>query len=86
MLPAAQRRAVEEAAPRHDLRRDLQAGPGRRDPPGRDWCAASTGSGSTGDTTRARGIGIDKAARTGITAAEAVLGGRLPFFADTVRY
>ena len=39
-----------------------------------------------GDTTRARGVGIDKAARTGITAAEAVLGGRLPFFADTVRY
>ncbi|MFZ0976570.1 MAG: FAD-dependent oxidoreductase [Solirubrobacteraceae bacterium] len=40
----------------------------------------------TGDTTRARGIGIDKAARSGITAAEAVLGNRLPFFADTVRY
>ncbi len=40
----------------------------------------------TGDTTRARGIGVDKAARSGITAAEAVLGGRLPFFADTVRY
>ena len=40
----------------------------------------------TGDTTRARGIGVDKAARSGITAAEAVLGRRLPFFADTVRY
>jgi len=40
----------------------------------------------TGDTTRARGIGIDKAARSGITAAEAVLGSRLEFFADTVRY
>jgi hypothetical protein len=40
----------------------------------------------TGDTTRSRGIGIDKAARTGITAAEVVLGSRLPFFADTVRY
>jgi phytoene dehydrogenase-like protein len=40
----------------------------------------------TGDTTRARGIGVDKAARSGITAAEAVLGARLPFFADTVRY
>jgi hypothetical protein len=40
----------------------------------------------TGDTTRSRGIGIDKAARTGITAAEGVLGARLPFFADTVRY
>ena len=40
----------------------------------------------TGDTTRSRGIGIDKAARTGITAAEAVLGRRLPAFADTVRY
>lgn len=40
----------------------------------------------TGDTTRSRGIGIDKAARTGITAAEGVLGRRLDFFADTVRY
>lgn len=40
----------------------------------------------TGDTTRARGIGVDKAARSGITATEAVLGGRLPFFAGTVRY
>jgi phytoene dehydrogenase-like protein len=40
----------------------------------------------TGDTTRSRGVGIDKAARTGITAAEAVLGKRLPRFADTVRY
>ena len=39
-----------------------------------------------GDTTRSRGVGIDKAARTGITAAEAVLGSRHPFFADTVRY
>jgi hypothetical protein len=40
----------------------------------------------TGDTTRARGIGIDKAARSGITAAEGVLGSRIPFFSDTVRY
>lgn len=40
----------------------------------------------TGDTTRSRGIGIDKAARTGITASEGVLGARLGFFADTVRY
>jgi phytoene dehydrogenase-like protein len=40
----------------------------------------------TGDTTRARGIGIDKAARSGITTAETLLGRRLPFFADTVRY
>ena len=40
----------------------------------------------TGDTPRARGIGIDKAARSGITSAEAVLGRRLPHFADTVRY
>ena len=40
----------------------------------------------TGDTTRSRGIGIDKAARSGITTAEAVLGARLPFFAGTVRY
>jgi phytoene dehydrogenase-like protein len=39
-----------------------------------------------GDTTRARGVGVDKAARSGITAAEAVLGARIPFFADTVRY
>jgi phytoene dehydrogenase-like protein len=40
----------------------------------------------TGDTTRARGIGIDKAARSGITTAEAVLGRRHEFFADTIRY
>jgi phytoene dehydrogenase-like protein len=40
----------------------------------------------TGDTTRSRGIGVDKAARTGITTAEAVLGRRLDAFADTVRY
>jgi hypothetical protein len=40
----------------------------------------------TGDTTRARGIGVDKAARAGISSAEAVLGRRLPFFADTIRY
>jgi glycine/D-amino acid oxidase-like deaminating enzyme len=40
----------------------------------------------TGDTTRARGIGVDKAARAGITAAEGVLGARVPFFAETVRY
>jgi len=40
----------------------------------------------TGDTTRSRGIGIDKAARAGITSAEGVLGRRLPDFADTVHY
>ena len=40
----------------------------------------------TGDTTRARGIGIDKAARSGITTAEAVLGRRLEAFAGTMRY
>ena len=40
----------------------------------------------TGDTTRARGIGVDKAARSGITSAEAVLGRRLAHFAETVRY
>jgi phytoene dehydrogenase-like protein len=40
----------------------------------------------SGDTTRARGIGVDKAARSGITAAEAVLGRRLAPFADTIRY
>jgi phytoene dehydrogenase-like protein len=39
-----------------------------------------------GDTIRARGIGIDKAARSGISTAEAILGRRLPAFADTVRY
>ena len=40
----------------------------------------------TGDTTRSRGIGIDKAARTGISTAEGVLGKRLRYFADTIRY
>lgn len=40
----------------------------------------------TGDTIRARGIGIDKAARAGISTAEAMLGQRLPAFVDTVRY
>lgn len=40
----------------------------------------------TGDTVRARGIGVDKAARSGISTAEALLGRRLPAFADTVRY
>lgn len=40
----------------------------------------------TGDTVRARGIGIDKAARAGITTAESVLGSRLPAFAGTMRY
>lgn len=40
----------------------------------------------TGDTLRARGIGVDKAARSGISTAEAVLGRRLDFFADTIRY
>jgi phytoene dehydrogenase-like protein len=40
----------------------------------------------SGDTTRSRGVGIDKAARTGVTAAEAVLGRRLPRFAATVHY
>ena len=40
----------------------------------------------TGDTIRARGIGIDKAARTGISTTEAMLGKRLPAFADTIRY
>ena len=40
----------------------------------------------TGDTTRARGIGVEKAARSGITSAEAVLGRRLEPFAETVRY
>ena len=40
----------------------------------------------TGDTIRARGIGIDKAARAGISTTEAMLGKRLPAFADTIRY
>ena len=31
-------------------------------------------------------LGVDKAARSGITSAEAVLGRRLEHFADTVRY
>ena len=40
----------------------------------RDPSAASRGLYLTGDTIRSRGIGVDKAARTGITTAEAVLG------------
>lgn len=40
----------------------------------------------TGDTTRSRGVGIDKAARAGITTTEGVLGTRLSYFDDTVRY
>jgi hypothetical protein len=40
----------------------------------------------TGDTIRARGIGVDKAARAGISTTEALLGRRLPAFADTIRY
>lgn len=40
----------------------------------------------TGDTTRSRGVGIDKAARAGIATAEGVLGTRLSYFDDTVRY
>jgi phytoene dehydrogenase-like protein len=39
-----------------------------------------------GDTTRARGVGIDKSARSGVTAAEMVLGRRLKHFESTVRY
>jgi phytoene dehydrogenase-like protein len=39
-----------------------------------------------GDTTRARGVGIDKAARSAISCAEAVLGRRLAHFANTVHY
>jgi phytoene dehydrogenase-like protein len=40
----------------------------------------------TGDTTRSRGIGIDKAARSGITTTEVLLGKRLPAFVNTVHY
>ncbi|MGW4340554.1 phytoene desaturase family protein [Rhodococcus koreensis] len=40
----------------------------------------------TGDTTRSRGIGIDKAARSAITTSEVVLGRRLAHFDGTVRY
>ncbi len=50
------------------------------------WVREIEGLWLTGDTTRSRGIGVDKAARTGITACESVLGSRLPFFADTVHY
>ena len=39
-----------------------------------------------GDSYRARGIGVDKAARSGLTAAEGVLGRRLPQFEETWRY
>lgn len=40
----------------------------------------------TGDTTRSRGIGIDKAARSGISTVEALLGTRLDAFENTIRY
>lgn len=39
-----------------------------------------------GDSYRARGIGVDKAARSGLTAAEGVLGRRIPYFEETWRY
>lgn len=39
-----------------------------------------------GDWIRARGIGVDKAARSGLTAAEGVLGNRVPYFSETWRY
>jgi phytoene dehydrogenase-like protein len=39
-----------------------------------------------GDSYRARGIGTDKAARSGLSAAEAVLGRRIPYFEETWRY
>ena len=84
--PAGEARPLEEAPPRHDLRRDQQARPRRRRAARR--ARARRGrplAGGRHDALPA-GVGIDKAARTGITAAEAVLGGRLPFFADTVRY
>lgn len=39
-----------------------------------------------GDTYRSRMIGIDRAARSGLTVAEGILGRRIPDFADTWRY
>lgn len=39
-----------------------------------------------GDSYRARGIGVDKAARSGLTAAEGVLDRRIPYFANTWHY
>lgn len=39
-----------------------------------------------GDSYRARGIGVDKAARSGLTVAEGVLGRRIPYFEETWRY
>jgi phytoene dehydrogenase-like protein len=38
------------------------------------------------ETFKSRGIGVDRAARAGLTAAEAILGRRLPGFDETFRY
>ncbi len=38
------------------------------------------------ETFRSRGIGVDRAARAGLTAAETVLGGRIAEFGDAWRY
>jgi uncharacterized protein with NAD-binding domain and iron-sulfur cluster len=38
------------------------------------------------ETFKSRGIGVDRAARAGLTAAEAILGARLPGFDETFRY
>jgi hypothetical protein len=38
------------------------------------------------ETFRSRGIGVDRAARAGLTVAEDILGGRIPGFEDTWRY
>ena len=86
MLPAARGRAVEEAAtssrPTASICKPGLVGAVRPDATVR----GVEGLWLTGDTTRARGVGIDKAARSGITTAETVLGSRLAPFADTVRY
>ena len=85
--PGGARRAVEEAAPRHDLRRrsasrasSARCGPTRP-------VRGIDGLWLTGDTTRARGIGIDKAARIGDHAPPRPCSApRVPHFAGTVRY
>ena len=75
MLPQAKHALWKKPPPRDDLRRRsasrASSAPIRPDATVR----GVEGLWLTGDTTRSRGVGIDKAARTGITAAEAVLGG-----------
>ena len=83
--PGRARRAVEEAAPRDDVWRDLQARDGRRVAAGRDGARRRRAVGDRRHDPRAR----DRRRQgrpLGLTTAEAVLGRRLDFFADSVRY